>query len=180
MAALLLNRYTIGAAILIAALLGSYWRGHHAGYDTGNAAGQIAGYKVGHDDEEKVYKAHLDADAAAEKAAELAAATAQFQMSQSAQAASDAYDQGVKNANANAQKTVADLRAGTISLQHRWSGCEASRVSTAAAAAAELDAIAADRQESAGRIIAAADACDAQVAGLQSVLIGERAAQVKP
>lgn len=104
MAALLLNRYTIGAAILIAALLGAYWRGHHDGYDTGFAA------------EEKVYKAHLDADAVAEKAAELAAATAQLRMTQAAQAASDAYDKGVKDANANAQKTVADLRAGTISL----------------------------------------------------------------
>jgi hypothetical protein len=169
MLALLLNRYTIAAAILLAALGGLYWYGHHAGYASGFAA------------EEKVYNAHIAADKAAQLAAEQAAALAQYNMAQATQAASAAYEKGKADAQAQGDSVAADLRAGNLRLQHRWAGCEASRVSNAAAAAAELDAAAADRNASAGRIVAAAKSCDEQVAGLQQILIAERAhTEAKP
>ena len=69
---------------------------------------------------------------------------------------------------------AADLRAGNLRLQQRWAGCETQRLSDSAAAASELDAAARDREESAGRIVRAAAQCDAQVRGLQELLILER------
>jgi hypothetical protein len=87
---------------------------------------------------------------------------------------SEAYEKGKKDAEATAASVAADLRAGNLRLQQRWAGCEAQRLSDAAALAGELDAAARDREESAGRIVRAAAECDAQVRGLQELLILER------
>jgi hypothetical protein len=70
-----------------------------------------------------------------------------------------------------AQRALVDaLRAGNLRLQDRWAGC----VSEAGRTAAELDAAKRDREESAARIIAAADQCDAQNRGLQDVIRADR------
>lgn len=82
------------------------------------------------------------------------------------------YEQDKADAKAQSDAVVAGLRAGAVKLQKRWSGCAA--VPAAAGSAAEVDGGADDRAESAGRIIAAADACDAQVMALQAVLQAER------
>lgn len=87
---------------------------------------------------------------------------------------SEAYEKGKKDAEATGAAVTADLRAGNLRLQQRWAGCETQRLSDAAAAAGELDAAARDREESAGRIVRAAAQCDAQVRGLQELLILER------
>lgn len=69
---------------------------------------------------------------------------------------------------------VADgLRAGNLRLQQRWAGCEA-RVSDLAAASGQPDGAADDRADSAGRIVRAAAACDAQVRGLQALVRADR------
>lgn len=70
-------------------------------------------------------------------------------------------------------RLVAGLLAGTDRLQDRWAGCVSAAASSAAGAGAS-DGGARDRAESAGRIVAAAAQCDAQVAGLQSILKAER------
>lgn len=87
---------------------------------------------------------------------------------------SEAYERGKKDAEATGAAVTADLRAGNLRLQRRWAGCETQRLSDAAAVAGELDAAARDREESAGRIVRAAAQCDAQVRGLQELLILER------
>lgn len=69
---------------------------------------------------------------------------------------------------------VADgLRSRAIRLQDRWTGCEA-RVSDLAAASGQPDGAADDRADSAGRIVRAAAACDAQVRGLQALILSDR------
>lgn len=85
-----------------------------------------------------------------------------------------AYEEGKANAQAAADRAVADLRAGNLQLRDRWQGCEARRVSGPAAPAGEPDAAADDRIESAGRIVRAAAECDAQVRGLQALIQADR------
>lgn len=69
---------------------------------------------------------------------------------------------------------VADgLRTRALRLQDRWAGCEA-RVSDLAAASGQPDGAADDRADSAGRIVRAAAACDAQVRGLQALVRADR------
>lgn len=87
---------------------------------------------------------------------------------------SEAYEKGKKDAEATGVAVAADLRAGNLRLQQRWAGCKTQRLSDSAAAAGKLDAAVRDREESAGRIIRAAAQCDAQVRGLQKLLILER------
>lgn len=80
------------------------------------------------------------------------------------------HEQDKRNAKADHDRLVRDLRNGTVRLQDRWAGC----VSEAGRTAAELDAAKRDREESAARIIAAADQCDAQNRGLQDVIRADR------
>ena len=79
------------------------------------------------------------------------------------------YEKDKADAQAASDRLVADLRAGNQRLHVRWQAAIAtSELSAAAAAGAVADGAAADRYESAGRAIGAADACDAQVKGLQA------------
>jgi hypothetical protein len=77
------------------------------------------------------------------------------------------------DAKAQADAVVADLRSGLLRLHARWeaSVATAALVSEATAGTREPDAAALDRYESAGRIVRAADECDAQVRGLQAVVL---------
>jgi len=152
--------YIVAALLVAAAVAGGigYWQGgEHAA-----TAAKLA------------MAEHLAADRKAEsdhkdkvRQLEQALATAQADVS-------EAYEKGKKDAEATATAVTADLRAGNLRLQQRWTGCEAQRLSDAAALADELDAAARDREESAGRIVRAAAQCDAQVRGLQELLILER------
>ena len=79
------------------------------------------------------------------------------------------HERDKADAQVASDRLVADLRAGNQRLHVRWQAAIAtSELSAAAAAAAIADGGAADRYESAGRIIGTADACDAQVKGLQA------------
>lgn len=85
------------------------------------------------------------------------------------------YERERQDAQDRADRVVADLRAGNVSLHRRWQACDATaRVSAAATAPGFADGGADDRNESAGRAIAAAAACDAQVRGLQAVIRADR------
>lgn len=77
------------------------------------------------------------------------------------------YEQDKRDAEQTANRLRDQLRAGTVSLRPHWT-CPS--VSKTPATSVEPDAAADDRAESAGRILAAADSCDAQVRGLQSVI----------
>lgn len=113
-------------------------------------------------------------DQAALAAAQVVASEAARQQEQDrAKAANEvaaAYERGKDDAKAAGDRVAADLRAGVSRLQDRWRGCEAGRVSAIAGSPGESDAAAADRNDSAGRIIGAGAACDAQVIGLQELI----------
>lgn len=117
-------------------------------------------------------------DQAALAAAQVEASEAARQQEQDkARAANEvaaAYEKGKDDAKAAGDRVAADLRAGVSRLQDRWRGCEARRVPGTADTSSEPDASAADRNDSAGRIIGAGAACDAQVIGLQQFILSER------
>lgn len=79
------------------------------------------------------------------------------------------YEQEKADAQAASDRIVADLRTGNQRLHARWQAAIAtSELSAAAATAAVADGGPADRHESAGRIVRAADECVAQVKALQA------------
>lgn len=79
------------------------------------------------------------------------------------------YEQEKADAQAASDRLVADLRAGNERLHQRWQAAVATAgLSATAAAASFADGGADDRFHSAGRIVGAADRCDAQVIALQA------------
>lgn len=83
------------------------------------------------------------------------------------------YEQEKVDAESKGAAVADGLRAGNLRLQQRWAGCEA-RVSDLAASPSQPDGAADDRADSAGRIVRAAAACDAQVRGLQALVRADR------
>lgn len=152
--------YIVAALLVVATITGGvgYWQGgKHAetAAELAMAEHLAADRKTESDHKDKIRQLEQDL------------ATAQTGVS-------EAYEKGKKDAEATGAAITADLRAGNLRLQQRWAGCETQRLSDAAALAGELDAAAGDREESAGRIVRAAVQCDAQVRGLQELLIFER------
>lgn len=144
----------------------------------------VAGYNKGKTDAERVAKIamdkHLAEDRASERAAEQEANRYRDALATAQNAVSAAYEKGKKDAEATAKRTVADLRAGNLVLHNRWTACKTSAdLPTAPPAPGEPDAGTADRNESAGRIVQAAAQCDAQVRGLQELLLLERKQNVQ-
>lgn len=158
-------------ALILAAILGLGGAGA-AGYHKGKAEAE----RVAKIDMEK----HLGEDREAERLATEVANRQKDELAAAQNAVSAAYEKGKKDAEATAKRTVADLRAGNLVLHNRWTACQASLDMPAAPAApGEPDAGTADRNESAGRIVQAAAQCDAQVRGLQELLLLERKQNVQ-
>ncbi len=81
----------------------------------------------------------------------------------------------LSNAQADADRLVADLRAGHVRLQERWRGCgEPPAVPGPFPGTTAPDAVTLDREASAGRIVLAAAECDAHVRSLQEVIRADR------
>ena len=153
-------------ALIIAAVLG-----------LGGAG--VAGYNKGKTDAELVAKVamdkHLSEDREAETKAKDKAREDRDKLADAQNAVSAAYEKGKRDAEQTSKRVVADLRAGNLVLRNRWTACEANLgMPTATPAPSEPDAGTGDREESAGRIVQAADECDAQVKGLQELLRLER------
>jgi hypothetical protein len=82
------------------------------------------------------------------------------------------YEQEKKHAQDESDRLVDDLRAGQRQLHQRWQAAlHTAALSQAVSAASQPDGEADDRFQSAGRIIGAADQCDAQVRALQAYAI---------
>lgn len=153
-----LGRAVLGLIVMAALLAGTSLYAHHRGYVAGQAVGNAA-------------VASLKADLAeATAAATTAARKAEQAQADALSAAAQSYERGRDDAQAHADRVIADLRAGNIRLRARWSAPAACRVPAPAASVARADAAERSRQESAGRIVLAADQCDAQVAALQDVI----------
>lgn len=117
-------------------------------------------------------ESHLRIDAEAEARAQEAARLVEQYHAKELNDIATRYEQDKRDAQAKADAVVADLRSGALRLQRRWQGCESvsGRLPDHPANQSELDAAERERQESAGRAIGAAEACDAQVAALQDAL----------
>lgn len=76
------------------------------------------------------------------------------------------FEEGKKHAKLEHDRVVAGLGAGSIRLRREWAACETQRLSDGAAAERELGDAEQRRNQSAARIVRAADECDAQVAAL--------------
>ena len=142
----------------------------------------VAGYNKGKTDAERVAKLNMDEhlveDREAERTATEAASRHKDELAAAQNKVSAAYEKGKSDAEANAKRVVADLRAGNLVLRDRWTSCQASSgLPRPTPDTSEPDARTADRDESAGRIVQAAAQCDAQVKGLQSLLRLERQSQ---
>jgi hypothetical protein len=111
----------------------------------------------------------------AEKASEQARA-AEHEQAAGIAAIDSQHEQDMQNAKANADRTIAGLRAGTIRLRAEWSCTPAlaTEVSRAAGGAGEPDAAAQLRAEGAGHLIGNADEADAEIKALQAILRQER------
>lgn len=145
---------------LLAALGVQTWRLHAAQLATAKAETALAALQRDH------AQAQADAQATARKAErDIAAAH---------DAAAMEFERGKREAEAVGNRVAADLRAGAVRLRNEWAGCETDRLSDAAAAARERDAAEQRRIESAGRIVRAAAACDAQVSALQAIVRADR------
>lgn len=86
----------------------------------------------------------------------------------------ESYEKGKNDAQANADRLVANLNAGTVRLRDGWAACETNLLSRTSANSTEPDAATAWRNSSAGRIIAAADRDAAQIRALQAALLADR------
>jgi hypothetical protein len=85
------------------------------------------------------------------------------------------YEDEKDAAAAESDRVIADLRAGNLRLRQLWQAQAATAdLSEAVVRAAQPDEGARDREESAARIVRAADECDAQVRGLQRVIEADR------
>lgn len=114
-------------------------------------------------------KAERDYAVAAAKAEKAARETEQRHQ-RAMTAIAEQYEKDKRDAEEANRQLVRDLRAGNVRLQDRWAGC----VAQAGRSAAELDAAARDREESAARIVQAARAADDQIRGLQDVIRKDR------
>lgn len=159
----MIRSYLIGGLILaLAALAGTKsWRLHAAQLE-------IAGMQL-HASEQAT------ASATAQTIAEQVARSIERAQSAAVAAVASGYQRGLSDAQENADRLVADLRAGNVQLRAQWRGCEADRVPATAAPTGGADAAEQGRRDSAGRIVRAADACDAQVSALQALVLAARA-----
>lgn len=83
------------------------------------------------------------------------------------------HQKDLTDAQADADRLADDLRAQHRRLRQQWR-CPVPGPQEAPAVAGEPDGRTDDWQASAGRIVRAADGCDAQVIGLQALLLDER------
>lgn len=168
-----------GLAMIAALITGVFWKGHSTGYDSGvtHCAGliakldgkghdacsaAIANINAGYDAERRQF----EADARAKELAD-AKANAETKVK---------YEKELHDAQDDADRTIADLRAGNLRLRKQWQ-CPAiasAGVSTPAAGGSVAAGSADDRDQSAGRIVRAAAEADAQIRALQRIVIEDR------
>lgn len=143
-----------GALLGLALWAGSLW----LAYDYGGSEAEADAAKV------RVELANARADA------ERTARETERKHGEAMTAIAQQHEKDRKDAQAEYARTVAGLRSGAIQLQDRWAGC----VAQAGRSAAELDAAARDREESAARIVQAAREADAKIKGLQEIVRKDR------
>ena len=86
------------------------------------------------------------------------------------------YLEELKNAHSKGDRLAADLLAGDVRFRKLWAQCQAvPATGHASTSTSAPDGATDDRAASAGRIVRAAAECDAQVLGLQALILADRA-----
>lgn len=114
--------------------------------------------------------------AAAQTAAVTAARTTEQAAATTLGTIGEHHEQAREIAETVPAAVAADLRAGNLRLRREWQGCETSRVSDAAAAARERDALTASRDALAGEIVRIGRDADNDLRAAQEVIRADRAA----
>jgi uncharacterized protein involved in exopolysaccharide biosynthesis len=86
------------------------------------------------------------------------------------QAIAQQYEQDKTDAQAKADRTIADLRAGTVRLRNEWQGCPARSVPATAGSTGQPDGDAELRAAGAADLVRIAASADAQIRGLQAAV----------
>jgi len=147
---------------LILLVLGAaYAKGHHDGAESGAVAVAKQSAKTAGEAAKRADQTVVAINAARTKEQSWADKFA---------AADSNHQEDMRRAQASYDRTVADLRAGNLRLRSQWR-CP---ISAPAGADQGRSGGADDWQASAGRIVRAADQCDAQVRRLQDKLKAER------
>lgn len=110
------------------------------------------------------------AESRAETAAHVAARTAEHEQADKLAEIGAKHEEDREAAATVPAAVVADLRAGNVRLRKEWAGCETRLLSQAVASAAERDALAASREEAAGRIVRIGRDADDHVRACQAVI----------
>jgi hypothetical protein len=156
-------------AALLAALAGGIWYYGHTRYAAGELAGNV---KVAHLTAQHAQEAQHVADLTV--VASEAARNSEHKQALALDAIAAQYEQDKNDAQAAADRTIADLRAGNVRLRRRWACPPSASMPGTSASTAQSDADAADREASAARIIHAAADADNQIKRLQDTLRDER------
>lgn len=119
---------------------------------------------------ERINGEHKTAIEKAQGDAERAARSAEAAANSKAAAVADSYEKGKTDAQAAADRDLADLRAGNLVLHKRWRAAESRCVSATADSAGEPDAAADDARESASRIVRTVAEGQAQTIALQDYI----------
>ena len=140
------------ALALVLTLLAGGWYLHHKGYAAGEA-------------DNAAMVAKQDAAAA------VIARQAETNQRAEFEKVTQHYEQDKADAQVDYNRNLADLRSGQLRLRQQWA-CP--RVPSIAASPASTDGDAALRQQDAANLVRLAAEADAQISGLQAVLMGER------
>lgn len=148
------------AAILLAVvcLIGGGW---YVGHYQASLAYELKISKIQTADAQALATAQADARAKEQLAADT---LAQIQ---------DQYEQDKANAQADYDRTVADLRAGNLRLRKQWQ-CPSTSVPGAATGSGQPDAAADQRAADAANLVRIAADADAQIKALQQIVITDR------
>jgi len=158
------------AALALAGLLAvGIWYYGHTRYAAGELAGntKVAQLTAQHA-EQLQHLAELSAQSVE------AARTAEDAQAQAFADIAARYEQDKVHAQEQADHVIADLRAGTLRLRKQWtcpSTTAPTEVPSSAASTGQLDGGAELRAKDAGDLVRIGAECDAQVRGLQALLI---------
>lgn len=137
----------------------------------------VTGCRHGEQAAEQKLEAMQVAQAKAETVAQQDARATEHASAERANEIAESYERGKQDAQVTSDRVAADLRAGNLKLRDAWAGCETKRLSDATASAVEPDALAASRDALAGNIVRVGAECDAQIRGLQALVIADRSGQ---
>lgn len=158
-----MNLKIVGAIVGIGA---AFWAGHYVAYLAGVSKLEQANAQFS---KERASLAESSAEAIRKQQA------AEQSQAKAIQAAAANYEQGKSDAQATADRDLADLRTGNLRLRDQWATCRnTAAVVSAAAAANQPDGQDGLRAASAVRIVRAVEQCQSQRDSLQEALLGER------